>query len=160
MIHNPQENGVIMTVISRVRPETPPSRISSRSQKGECKSLQEFYRRADKIIHLENAREAIQARKSTPSKKNNDNSKKWKNEDRRTSPDKINKEAKAPDLRVLRPPPKKITNYTDLVYSWKDVFLAAKQSGVFKQPDPLHGDHSKRNQNKFCRFHRDIGHTT
>ena len=37
--------------------------------------------------------------------------------------------------------------------------MAAEQKRVFKRPNPLHGDHSKRNHNKYCRFHKDIGHT-
>ena len=108
---------------------------------------------------LETARKAVKAGKSTPSEKKNDNNKKQKNRDHRLSPDKTNKKAKAPNLRVLRPPPDKFTNYTDLVVSLEDVFLATEQSRVFKWPDPLCGDRSKRNQNKFCQFHRDIGHT-
>ena len=69
---------------------------------------------------LETAREAVQAGKSTPSEKNNDNSKKQKNEDRRLSLEKTNQKAKTPDLRVLRPPPGKFTNYMDLVSPWKE----------------------------------------
>ena len=38
--------------------------------------------------------------------------------------------------------------------------MVAKYTRVFKQLDPLHGDRSKRNQNKYCRFHKDISHTT
>ena len=37
--------------------------------------------------------------------------------------------------------------------------MAAEQTGVFKRPDPLCGDCSKRNQNKYYRYHKDIGHT-
>ena len=48
----------------------------------------------------------------------------------------------------------------DLVSTWEDVFMAAKQTGVFERPNPLLGDYSKRNQKKFCWFHRDINHTT
>ena len=62
-IHNPQENGVLMVAISGVRPEIP---FWNRLQKDECKTIQEFYRRADKIIHLEIAREVVHAGKSTP----------------------------------------------------------------------------------------------
>ena len=109
---------------------------------------------------LETAREAVQVGKSTPSEKNNDNNKKWKNGDRCPSSDKTNKKAKAPDLRVLRPPHGKFTKYTDLVASRDDVFLAAEQSGVFKRSDPLRGDRSKRKHNKYNRFHRDNDHTT
>ena len=67
----------------------------------------------------------------------------------------MTKKAKAPGLRIPLPP----TNYTDLVASREDVFLAIEQSVVFKRPYPLQGDRSKRNQNKYCRFHRDISHT-
>ena len=61
-IHNPQENGLLMAAISRVRPETP---FWDKLQKDECKILQEFYRRADKIMCLEIAREAVHAGKCT-----------------------------------------------------------------------------------------------
>ena len=37
--------------------------------------------------------------------------------------------------------------------------MVAKQTEVFKRPDPLHGDLSKMNQNKYCRYHKDVGHT-
>ena len=38
--------------------------------------------------------------------------------------------------------------------------MVAEQTGVFKRPDLLRGDRSKRNQNKYCRYHKDVGHTT
>ena len=37
--------------------------------------------------------------------------------------------------------------------------MEAEQTEVFKRPDPLHGDRLKRNQNKYCRYHKDVGHT-
>ena len=156
MIHNPQENGVMMATISEVRPETP---FWDKLQKDECKSLQQFYRRADKIMRLETAREAVQAGKPTPSEKNNDNDKTQKNGDCHSSLEKTNKKAKDPDSRVSRPPPRKFTNYTDLVSSQEDVFMAIEHIGLFNWPDSLRGDRSKKNQNKHCRFHKDIGHT-
>ena len=51
-----------MAAISRVGPETP---FRDKLQKDECKTLQEFYRRADKIISLETAREAVHVGRST-----------------------------------------------------------------------------------------------
>ena len=60
---------------------------------------------------------------------------KKKNRDHRLSPEKTNKKAKAPDQRVTQPPPGKFRNYTDLVSSRKDIFMAAEQTRVFKQPD-------------------------
>ena len=123
-----------MAAISGVRPDTP---FWDKLQKDECKKLAEFFRRADKITRLETAREAIQAGKSTVAKKSGDNGKKQKNGDRHPSPEKANKKSKAPDLRVPRPPPSKFTNYTNLVSSREDVFMAAEQTGVFKWLDPL-----------------------
>ena len=125
-----------------------------------CKSLAEFYRRVDKIIVLETGREAIQAGKPAPAEKNNDNGKKRKNGYRHPSLEKTNKKPKAPDQIVPRPLPSKFTNYTDLVSSRKDIFMAGEPTGVFKLPDPLRGEHSKRNQNKYYRFHKYVGHTT
>ena len=52
-----------MAAISGVQLETP---FWDKLQKDECKMLQEFYKRADKIMHLETAREAIIARRSVP----------------------------------------------------------------------------------------------
>ena len=96
-IHNLQENDVLMATISGVRPETS---FWDKLQKDECKTLQEFYRRADKIMRLETASEAVQAERSTlaeaqreiaplgnleSAEKNRDN-KKRKSADRRQSP--------------------------------------------------------------------------
>ena len=122
-IHNPQENGVMMAAISRVRPETP---FWDKLRKDECKLLMEFYRRVDKIICLATVPEAIKSGKSTPSDKSNNNGTKQKNGDRRPSLEKTNKKAKAPDLRVSRPPPGKFKNYTDLISSREDIFLATE----------------------------------
>ena len=87
-----------MAAISRVRPETT---FWDKLKKDECKTLQEFYRQADKIMHLETTREAVYARrstsvealyeimpagKSTSIEKNGDN-KKRKGGDHRRSPD-------------------------------------------------------------------------
>ena len=105
-IHNPQENGVLMVAISRVRPKTP---FWDKLQKDECKTLQEFCRRADKIMRLETAREVALTKRSTlakasreiaPTRKtqsaeNNRDNKKRKNGDRRRSPDAHQKKQRA-----------------------------------------------------------------
>ena len=54
----------MMAAILKVQHET---LFCEKLQKDECKSLQEFYKHADKIMHLETGREAVQAGKSTPS---------------------------------------------------------------------------------------------
>ena len=65
----------MMAAISGVRPKIT---FWDKLHKDECKSLMEFCKRIDKIMHMETAREAVQVGKSTPSEKNNDNSKKQK----------------------------------------------------------------------------------
>ena len=112
-----------MVAISEVRPETP---FWDKLQKDECKLLSKFYRHTNKIMQSETAREAIKAGKFTPSEKSNDNKKKWKNRDCRPSLEKTYKKAKAHDQRVPRPPPDKFTNYTYLISSREDVFMAAE----------------------------------
>ena len=126
-----------MAAISRVRPET---LFWDKLQKDECKTLHQFYRRADKIMRLETAREVVLAERSTsaeasreiaPARKtqsaeNNGYNKKRKNRDRRRSPDAYQKKAKCSDQRVTRPPPSKYNNFTDLTRSREDVFLATE----------------------------------
>ena len=51
-----------MAAISGVRPET---LFWDKLQKDECKTLEEFYKRADKIMRLETAREVVHAGRST-----------------------------------------------------------------------------------------------
>ena len=136
--------------------------------------LQEFYRCADKIMRLETAWETVhagkstpsetphettQAGKSTPTEKNREN-KKRKSRDHRISLDANNKKGKNPDQRVLRPHMSKYNNFTDLIRSRENVFLAIEHTSVYKQPDLLRGDRSKRNQNKYCWYHKDVRHTT
>ena len=106
--------------------------------------LQEFYKRVDKIMRLETAREAVhagkstsietlretaQVGKSTPTEKNGEN-KKRKSGDRRRSVDANNKKAKSQDQRVPRPPRSKYNNFTSLNRSREDVFLATKHTGI------------------------------
>ena len=87
----------MMATISRVRPDTP---FWDKLQTDECKSLAKFYRCANKIMRLETAREAIQAGKPAPAKKNSDNGKKRKNRDRHPSLEKKNKKPNVPYQRM------------------------------------------------------------
>ena len=114
---------------------------------------------AGRSAPIETLREVAQTRKSTFVEKNRD-SKKHKSGDHRRSPDVHQKKAKSPNQRVPRPYLSKYNNFTDLTRSREDVLLATEHMGVYKQPDSLRGEHSKRNQNKYCQYHKDVGHTT
>ena len=136
--------------------------------------MQEFHRQADKIMRLETAQEVVltgrfisaeaqredaQEGKSVTTEKKKDN-KKRKSGDHRRFLDAHKKKAKSPDQRVPRPSPSKYNNFTNLTRSREDVFLATEKTGVYKRPDSMRGDCSKRNLNKYSRYHKDIGHTT
>ena len=114
---------------------------------------------AGRFVPVEAPREGAQARKSATVERNEDN-KKHKNGDRQQSPDVSKKKVKSPNQRVPRTPPSKYNNFTDLTKSVEDVFLAIEHTSVYKRPDSMRGDHSKRNQNKYCRYHKDVDHTT
>ena len=111
---------------------------------------------ASKSTPFKTPRETVQTGKSTPTEKSEES----KNGDCRRSPETNNNKAKSPDQKVPRPHLSKYTNFTDLIGSREEVFLATEQTGVFKWPDPLREDRSKRNQNKYYRYHKDVGHTT
>ena len=38
--------------------------------------------------------------------------------------------------------------------------MATEHMGVYKRPHLMQEDLSKRNQNKYCQYYRDVGHTT
>ena len=114
---------------------------------------------AGKFTPSETPHEAAQAGKPTPAEKSKE-SKKRKNRDHQRSLETNNKKAKSLDQRVPRPPSSKYTNFTKLTGSHEEDLLATEQTGVFKRPDPLLGDRSKRNQSKYYRYHKDVGHMT
>ena len=60
------------------------------------------------------------------------------------------KKAKSSDQRVPRPHPSKYNNFIDLTRLREDVFLATEHTGMYKRPDLMLGDRSKRNQKKYC----------
>ena len=79
------------------------------------------------------------------SAENNRDNKKSKSRYRRRSPDAHQKKVKSLDQRVLRPPPSKYNNFTNLTRLHEDVFLATEHTGVYKRPDLMRGDRSKKN---------------
>ena len=111
-----------------------------------------------RLTLVEALHEIAPAGKSKSIEKNGDN-KKRKGGDCRRSPDAHQKKAKSLDQRFSRPHPSKYNNFTNLTRSHEDVFLATEHMGVYKRPDSMRGDRSKRNQNKYYRYHRDVDHT-
>ena len=50
--------------------------------------------------------------------------------------------------------------YTPLNAPLEQVLMQIKDDPSLKWPEKMKGDPNKRNQNKYCRFHRDHGHDT
>ena len=50
--------------------------------------------------------------------------------------------------------------YTELNESQENIYLANENQVPFRRPDPMRNQKSKRDSSKYCRFHRDTGHTT
>ena len=57
-------------------------------------------------------------------------------------------------------PPTRNQNYTPLNAPLDQVLMQIKDDPSLKWPQKMKGDPSKRNKNKYCRFHRDHGHDT
>ena len=53
-------------------------------------------------------------------------------------------EGQEPGLEGLEPPPSKYNNFTDLTRLREEVFLAMEYTGMYKQPDLMRGNRSKR----------------
>ena len=50
--------------------------------------------------------------------------------------------------------------YTELNESRENIYLANENQVPFRRPDPMRNQKAKRDSSKYCRFHRDIEHTT
>ncbi|WP_265645592.1 hypothetical protein, partial [Escherichia coli] len=59
-----------------------------------------------------------------------------------------------------RRPQYRYDNYHDLVMSIADVYHEISDKNLLRRPEPMRSNPAKRNQNKYCRYHGDHGHTT
>ncbi|GMN30286.1 hypothetical protein TIFTF001_041425 [Ficus carica] len=50
--------------------------------------------------------------------------------------------------------------YTPLVTTIEHVLNQVSGRGLLRDPPPIRTDRSRRNQNKYCHFHKDVGHNT
>ncbi|XP_030505058.1 uncharacterized protein LOC115720033 [Cannabis sativa] len=50
--------------------------------------------------------------------------------------------------------------YTELNETRENIYLAHEQKVAFGKPEPIRNSRSKRDPNKYCKFHKDIGYTT
>ncbi|GMN60600.1 hypothetical protein TIFTF001_029691 [Ficus carica] len=59
-----------------------------------------------------------------------------------------------------RTPAGRFQQYTPLVTTIEHVLNQVTGRGLLRDPPPLRADRARRNQNKYCNFHKDVGHDT
>ena len=64
------------------------------------------------------------------------------------------------DDRHSKPPTGRFTSFTPLTAPIDQVLMQIKDEGTLTFLGKLKGDPSKRQRDKYCRFHRDHGHDT
>uniref|UniRef100_A0A803QCM8 Uncharacterized protein n=1 Tax=Cannabis sativa TaxID=3483 RepID=A0A803QCM8_CANSA len=73
------------------------------------------------------------------------------------------KVAKSPSKKETSPKRKggpRFLNYTEFAVPRDRIYAIEEKNGVFKNPSPIRGNRDKRNRKKFCKYHKDIDHTT
>ncbi|KAM6543742.1 hypothetical protein CsatB_008189 [Cannabis sativa] len=71
--------------------------------------------------------------------------------------------AKSPPKKESSPKRKggpRFVNYTELAVPRDHIYAIEERNGVFKKPPPIRGNRDRRDPKKFCKYHKDIGHTT
>lgn len=69
-----------------------------------------------------------------------------------------NKKSKQNLASDWRTPAGKFQQYAPLVATIDHVLNQISGRGLLKDPPPFRTDRSRRNQNKYCNFHKDVGH--
>ncbi|XP_060967277.1 uncharacterized protein LOC133035429 [Cannabis sativa] len=64
------------------------------------------------------------------------------------------------DKRQKRGYTPQYTQYTELTDSQECVYFTTRQNTHYRRPPPLYRDFSRRDSNKRCEYHNDIGHST
>ncbi|GMN29275.1 hypothetical protein TIFTF001_046326 [Ficus carica] len=59
-----------------------------------------------------------------------------------------------------RTPAGRFQHYTPLVTTIEHVLNQVSGRGLLRDSQPLRADRARRNQNKYCNFHKDVGHDT
>ncbi|GMN68865.1 hypothetical protein TIFTF001_037935 [Ficus carica] len=59
-----------------------------------------------------------------------------------------------------RTPAGRFQQYTPLVTTIEHVLNQVTGRGLLQDPPPLRADRARKNQNKYCNFHKDVGHDT
>ena len=136
------------------------------------RSLTEFNRRAQRFVNVEEVRSALNmisqpittttnvnststSASPTTSKPHGDNPSKRKKKNEGNNPEAEGGKKKKGEryFSVYKV-------YTELNESRENIYLANENQVPFRRSNPMRNQKAKRNSSKYCRFHRDIGHTT
>ena len=119
-------------------------------------SMIELQKRASKYIK---AKESM--RKETPATGGgNGNSKKRKTDRECDARDKYPRTRKDSDSSPKKNQGPRFTEYARLNAPRSQILLDIEKKKDFRWPEPLRGDPAKRNKDRYCRFHKDVGHDT
>ncbi|XP_024024070.1 uncharacterized protein LOC112092340 [Morus notabilis] len=135
-------------------------------------TYQEFLTRAQGFINAEEAKKALKSKAATPAKEEVGQASSQNNGKKRRGPQ-VQAEPRynpAPSNRggnastsqgeTKRPKPQWYNAYTPLSMGIEDVYHEIRHLQVLRRLPPLKSDPARRNQNKYCRFHGESGHTT
>ncbi|XP_024026715.1 uncharacterized protein LOC112093114 [Morus notabilis] len=135
-------------------------------------TYQEFLTRAQGFINAEEAKKALKSKATTPAKKEVRQASSQNNGKKRRGPPQVQAEqrynpalssragnASTSQGENKRPKTQRYDAYTPLTIGIEDVYHEISHLQVLRRPPPLKSDPARRNQNKYCRFHGESGHT-
>ncbi|XP_024023030.1 uncharacterized protein LOC112092074 [Morus notabilis] len=136
-------------------------------------TYQEFLTMAQGFINAEEAKKALKSKAATPAKEEVGQASSQNNSKKRRGPPQVQAGPRynpAPSNRggnastsqgeTKRPKPQRYDAYTPLTMGIEDVYYEIGHLQVLHRPPPLKSDPARRNQNKYCSFHGESGHTT
>ncbi|XP_062092949.1 uncharacterized protein LOC133798592 [Humulus lupulus] len=162
------DSGHLMAVRAGVMPGSP---LWEDMQRKPVRSLTKFNRQAQRFVNVEEARSALNmashivttttninsastSADPTASKPPVDNpSKRKKNEGNNPEAEGGKKKKEERYFFVYKV-------YSELNESWENIYLDNENQVPFRCPDPMRNQKAKKDSSKYCRFHRDIRHTT
>ena len=142
-------------------PETP---FWDDLQQKECRSVDEFCRKARKYLKLEDSKEALCKTEGMTTNKKNDPKAKVEGQKRQNKRKGEDKQARSPKkqkngLVENKGSLPKYTNSHSLTTPMDHVY-AITDKNLYRPPQPMKGDRFCRDIKRNYAFHKDIGHTT
>ncbi|XP_060965551.1 uncharacterized protein LOC133034477 [Cannabis sativa] len=163
------ESSLVCMLITGVLPRTD---FWKELQARRPESLVEFFAMTEPHKRIENSLVELEKgkdKRKSPVPRSRSRSPRGKNSrgrsPRRRSPrrQRSPKLAKSPPKKESSPKRKggpRFVNYTELAVPRDHIYAIKEKNGVFKKPPPIRGNRDKRDPKKFCKYHKDIGHTT